>query len=285
MSTFPSLWLCVLLNKGPFETSSIIQYFPMNYFDFSSVAERYAKGRPYFHPNTVRKIGQFLQLDGKLDRILDVACGTGLSSKALTDIGEEVIGTDISEEMLAYARQNREIQFVQSPAEELPFPDQYVDLITVSSGVHWFDIDAFLKECQRLLKPQSHLVLYENYFLAEMEGNETFQPWVRKVYLKKYPTPPRNRGYDWGEDNLSRFGLQMLKEDRFTNTISFNRDQLILYLTTQSNITAALESGQTHYAEVEVWLEQELSTFFPDKGSIRHINYGNWIKYIQKVSS
>ncbi|MEM7369756.1 MAG: methyltransferase domain-containing protein [Bacteroidota bacterium] len=256
----------------------------MNYFDFSSVAERYAKGRPYFHPNTIDHIQQTLEIAGKLDKILDVACGTGLSSKALLAIGHQVIGTDISEEMLAYARQEIDIEFLQSPAETLPFTDGEFDLITVSSGVHWFDIDAFLTECHRLLKPYAFLVLYENYFLAEMEGDDTFQSWVRQSYLGRFPSPPRNRNYDWQDENLGRFGLRQMQEERFKNSISFTPDQLILYFTTQSNITAALQDGKTSYSEVEAWLEQELSVFFPTRESVRHISYGNWVKYIQKVS-
>jgi hypothetical protein len=40
----------------------------------------------------------------------------------------------------------------------------------------------------------------------------------------------------------------------------------------------------TTYEQVENWLDQELTAFFDDAGSTRTINYGNWIKYIQRAT-
>ena len=133
----------------------------MNYFDPKNTAERYAKGRPYFHGNTIEHIKETLHLETKLAKALDVACGTGLSSKALLAIANEVQGTDSSAEMLKYAGLNPSIHFQKASAENLPFPELEFDLITVCSGVHWFQIDLFLKEAYRVLKKNAWLVLYD----------------------------------------------------------------------------------------------------------------------------
>lgn len=45
------------------------------------------------------------------------------------------------------------------PAEELPFPDGSVDLLTAASAAHWFDIERFLKEAARVLKPHGCIAL------------------------------------------------------------------------------------------------------------------------------
>src|SRR6476661_1539930 len=135
----------------------------MNYFSPKTAAERYSKGRPDFHSNTIKHIKDYLHLDQKLNNALDVACGTGLSTKALLEIATHVYGTDSSQEMLNLAAQPGGIQYAIAPAEQQPFADNSFDLITVSSGVHWFDIDRFLAEAYRLLKPTAWLVLYENH--------------------------------------------------------------------------------------------------------------------------
>jgi len=44
----------------------------MNYFDPKTAAERYSKGRPDFHSNTIKHIKNYLHLDKKLDNALDV---------------------------------------------------------------------------------------------------------------------------------------------------------------------------------------------------------------------
>ncbi len=42
--------------------------------------------------------------------------------------------------------------------------------------------------------------------------------------------------------------------------------------------------NQTTYEEVENWLDQELASFFDTDETTRTINYGNWIKFIQRAS-
>lgn len=256
----------------------------MNYFDPKTAAERYSKGRPDFHHNTIRHIKEYLQLDKKLDAALDIACGTGLSTKALLEIATTVYGTDISQEMLKLASLPGIILYAIAPAEQQPFPDNSFDLVTVSSGVHWFNIDKFLAEANRVLKSRSWLVLYENHFIAEMPGNERFTQWFRDVYLKKFPSPARNNAYDWSNENLNPQYFNFIHEEKFKNPIVFTKKQLSLYFTTQSNIIAAVEQNQIIYEQVENWLAQELASFFNNDDTTQTIHYGNWIKYIQKTN-
>ncbi len=255
----------------------------MNYFSPASAAARYAKGRPQFHSNTIAHIRLFLHLQEKLENALDVACGTGLSTQALLEIANNVYGTDISEEMLRHAPLPQQIHYQIAPAEQQPFADQLFDLITVSSGVHWFNIDAFLREAHRLLKPGGWLILYENHFIAEMENQPLFTAWFQNMYLKKFPSPPRNNSYDWTTANLAPKGFSMITEERFKNPVQFNRQQLSLYFTTQSNIISAVENGHCTYDAAEDWLNKALEDFLPGTTS-RTIQFGNWIKFIQKTT-
>ena len=255
----------------------------MNYFSPQTAAERYARGRPYFHTNTIARIKARLLPEARFGRALDIACGTGLSTKALLEIADEVNGTDISAEMLRWAPKDDRIHYTLAPAEQQPFPNNDFDLVTVGSGVHWFDIDRFLAEALRLLKSKAWLVLYENHFIAEMVGHPGFTPWFQEVYIKKFPSPPRNDQYAWTPDNLEPKGFLFCNEEKFKNSVCLDRKQLALYFTTQSNIIAAVENRETTYEEAEEWLDKELSAFFPTPGTQRTIHYGNWIKYLQRM--
>ncbi len=259
-------------------------HYTMNYFNPKTAAKRYSKGRPDFHSNTIKHIKDYLHLDKKLNKALDIACGTGLSTKALLEIATNVYGTDISQEMLNFASKSDKIHYSIAPAEQQPFTDNNFDLITVSSGVHWFDIDKFLREANRLLKSKSWLVLYENYFISEMVGNDNFTNWFPDVYLKKFPSPPRNNAYSWTNENLIPKNFNFVTEGKFRNSITFNKKQLALYFTTQSNIIAAVEENQITYKQVENWLDQELASFFDNDDATQTINYGNWIKFIQRAN-
>jgi ubiquinone/menaquinone biosynthesis C-methylase UbiE len=255
----------------------------MNYFGSQTSAERYVKGRPHFHANTVSHIKEFLKIENKLDKALDVACGTGLSTVALSAIANRVNGTDLSAEMLKMAATGNNIIYGISAAEDQPFPDNEFNLVTVSSGVHWFDIDKFLSEAARLLTKDGFLVIYENAFPGEMENNDRFGQWTKEVYLRRFPSPPRNKNYDWGPENLRLRGLAQVAAENFKNGINFNKQELVNYLVTQSNIIAAVERGMDTYSGMETWLENELTAFLEDSRQ-RHVFYfNNWIKYLQKI--
>src|SRR5216110_514300 len=81
-------------------------------------------------------------------RALDLCCGTGDVAFALARQGAEVIGLDFSEPMLAVARKrwagrgssNRQsiisnMLFLPGDAQQIPFPDQSFDVVTVSYGL------------------------------------------------------------------------------------------------------------------------------------------------------
>lgn len=258
----------------------------MNYFSPEATAKRYSIGRPFFHPNTIEKIRQFFEIntDNKFDRVLDIACGTGLSTKPLTNIGKKVIGTDNSVEMLNYAKLIPEIEFFHAIAENQPFNDESFELITVSSGIHWFKIEEFLQECRRLLKQNKYLIIYDNFFISEMINDKSFKNWFPEKYLTKYPSPPRNNQYDWSSKNLNALGFELIKEENFKNQIDFSKQELILYFTTQSNITDEISKKRSTYAEVESWLDKNLKDFFKNESDRKIFNFGNWIKYLKKIN-
>jgi ubiquinone/menaquinone biosynthesis C-methylase UbiE len=109
----------------------------MNFFVYKSVAERYAKYRPYFHPLVIAKIKDYLQLQNPLGFAVDVGCGSGHSTAALKEIADLVAGLDISAEMLGFAERKSGIQYIRSTAEELAIKRNSADLLTTSMAYHF----------------------------------------------------------------------------------------------------------------------------------------------------
>lgn len=103
--------------------------------------------------------------------ILDVATGTAdvaiMMAKYLRP--EHITGIDISEGMLAIgrqkiARQNLAdlISLVPGDSEDIRFPDNSFDAITVAFGVRNFEnLEKGLREMGRILKPSGRLVVLE----------------------------------------------------------------------------------------------------------------------------
>jgi ubiquinone/menaquinone biosynthesis C-methylase UbiE len=90
------------------------------------------------------------------DRILDVACGTGVVARAAADrLGSRgrVTGLDINPAMLAVAQaQNAEVEFVRGSAVSLPFDDASFDVALCQLGLQFFpDRAGALAQMHRVL--------------------------------------------------------------------------------------------------------------------------------------
>jgi demethylmenaquinone methyltransferase / 2-methoxy-6-polyprenyl-1,4-benzoquinol methylase len=107
---------------------------------------------------------------GENGRILDVATGTGDFAIAAARLApREVVGVDISEEMLAIGREkisargfSRIVTLRKGEAESLPFADGSFDAAIVAFGVRNFeDLPRGLAEMHRVLRPGGRIVVLE----------------------------------------------------------------------------------------------------------------------------
>lgn len=134
---------------------------------FAPVAANYAKAK--FH-SSVEGLREVLDLAKPQpgDLALDVATGAGHVALALAPHLRRVYGLDLTREMLDQARRlagERGVQnasWVLGDAEHLPFADETFDLYTVRAAPHHFrDVDAFLHEAYRVLRPERHAVFVD----------------------------------------------------------------------------------------------------------------------------
>jgi len=233
----------------------------MNLFGYRTAARRYTKGRPYFHPKVIARVRDFLGRSRPFGAALDVGCGSGLSTLALAEIARRVVGVDASAEMVALAPPQARVSYTVAPAEELPFGDGSFELLTASQAFHWFDRPRFLAEAHRVLRPGGHLVVYDHYFGARLEENESFRAWFREQYLGKYPSPKRGE-IVFTESEALEYGFRLLGGEHYDDALRFTPESLIDYLTTHSNIIAAVEGGGESLDEAWAWLAQSVGPLF-----------------------
>ena len=233
----------------------------MNYFAYPSAAERYANGRPFFHLLAITRIQAACCDGGRIDRALDVGCGTGQSTLALLEVAEEIVGLDISSEMLARAERHERVRYVEASAEQVPFGDAGFGLVTVSSAFHWFNRRQFMLEARRLLRPGGWLVIYNDGFTGTMIGNAEYEKWNREQYVVRYPAPPRNNEPFTDSDALT-FGFVSSGSDQFLHEIEFTPEQLVNYLLTQTNVISAVEAGREDVQSVALWLLHSVEPLF-----------------------
>jgi SAM-dependent methyltransferase len=253
----------------------------MNYFSPKSAAQRYAKGRPYFHPFIVNRIKDFLAITERLSSALDVGCGTGLSTIALKEIAQHISGVDASVEMIALAPKETGIRYFVASAENLPFETNGFDLLTLSQVFHWLDPNRFVVEAARVLRPNGWLIAYDNYFSGRMVANSELHGWY-KEYLARYPVPPR-REVVFTPENTAPYGFHLRRKDRYDNTIRFSLEGLVDYLVTQSNVIAVVEAGTETIEAARIWLTRVVEPMFGRAGE-KEFLFNAPIWYLQRAT-
>ncbi len=120
---------------------------------------------------------------GTSGRVLETACGTGISTEYLRRAlapGIEIVATDLNEPMLEIARAKRgdlpNVTFEEADALALPYDDASFDGVVCQFGVMFFpDKDAGMREAARVLKPGGK-------FLFNVWGSLDANPVARVSY-------------------------------------------------------------------------------------------------------
>jgi len=101
-------------------------------------------------------------------RVLDVACGTGIVSRALAPFVESITGIDVTSAMLTQARLIaereglRNLEFRECPAENIAFPSQTFDLCITRFSLHHFEVPIIqVREMARVTKPGGSVVVID----------------------------------------------------------------------------------------------------------------------------
>ncbi len=105
---------------------------------------------------------------GSHERVLDLACGSGLFAARILDRNPEqrLLGVDLSHAMLALAdrrtRHARHSAFVAADATHLPCATGTFDVVVCASALHYVDKpSAMLYEMRRVLRPGGRLVILD----------------------------------------------------------------------------------------------------------------------------
>lgn len=171
--------------------------------------------------------------DEQPTRVLDVATGTAdLAIKAERMLHpREVVGVDLSAEMLAYGREKLDrlglsprISMIQADVESLPFPENTFDAALVAFGVRNFeDLDAGLASIHRVLRPGASLVVLE-FSRPRTTPIKELYAWYNKHILPRIggAISPNEGAYEYLPNSVAAFPdgpdfLQRMADNGFTN--------------------------------------------------------------------
>lgn len=166
---------------------------------FNKLADQYDKYRPSYPDILFQVLEVYLgKLRNEPYTLLDVGCGTGISTRKLYDFfgdKDEVIGLEPCEDMRLCAQNSvtenmRNIKFITGRAEEIALEPNSVKCVLTAQAIQWFEREKFYKEVNR--------ILVDNGCLAILQNNRN---WMENAFLEEYElilekyNPDYNRGY------------------------------------------------------------------------------------------
>jgi ubiquinone/menaquinone biosynthesis C-methylase UbiE len=138
------------------------------------VARKYATDRIKDMPGYDRTLERSRGLLRNTDTVLEIGCGTGTTALHLAPSVARIVGTDVSNEMIAIARERasaqacRNAEFTVAEAARAPGSDGSYDAVPAVNVLHLLaDRTSTLASIRRLLKPD-RLFISKTPCLAEM---------------------------------------------------------------------------------------------------------------------
>ncbi|MBC7877171.1 MAG: methyltransferase domain-containing protein [Anaerolineales bacterium] len=195
--------------------------------NFGLTADDYAKHRAGFPDEFFERVFN-LGIIKTNDLLVDLGTGTGTLACGFAQRGCNVIGLDISAQMLEQAKDLSEqadlnIDFRFAKAEATGLPDDSFDVVSAGQCWHWFDRPTAVAEVKRILKPNGCVVIAHFDWLP-LKDNVVDA--TEKLIQKYNPS--------WYETSANGFGLypqwlRDLGEAGFTDIQTFSFDVDVPY--------------------------------------------------------
>jgi ubiquinone/menaquinone biosynthesis C-methylase UbiE len=129
--------------------------------------------------------------------VVDLGCGTGLSTRAWSGIANRVVGIEPNPAMLAVAEPAPGVEYHEAFAHRTDVADKTADIVTCSQSLHWMEPEPIFAEAARILRPGGVFAAYDYDTppSVEPEIDATFM-----AYLERRKEARRARGIQRGGD-------------------------------------------------------------------------------------
>ena len=160
------------------------------------------------------------------ERVLDLATGTGWTSRVVARRGAHVTGADIAADLLLAATdrakaEGLDIEYRLGDAENLPFGDGEFDAVVSTCGVMFASRpEAAAAELARVCRKGGRIAL--TTWLSDSNLAKMFQ--VMKPYMPPPPTPAPPSPFEWGRTERIRELLAGAFDLKFEKGVSYYRE-------------------------------------------------------------
>jgi SAM-dependent methyltransferase len=197
---------------------------PPRALSFGPAAASYDRVRPGYPVAALR-----WALGGHPLRVVDLGAGTGILSRALADLGHEVLAVEPDGAMRAQlSRAGPHLTALAGAAERIPLPDGSVDAVVAGQAYHWFDPEPAHAEIARVLRAGGG-------FAPLWNRRDESVPWVAALSTIS-DDDTAGRGIREPATDLSSFGPRFgpVRRRVFRHTVRYTPETLVGLVATRS---------------------------------------------------
>lgn len=233
---------------------------------FTGFGALYDNNRPSAPEEVIKIITTYLK--GRPKLVVDVGCGTGLSSFIWLDNAEKIIGVEPNDDMRKVADAHWEaaqkpssLKFVNAVSHQLGLKEETVDVVTCSQSFHWMEPQSTLKEFARVLRPNGIFAAYDCDWPPTcdwtLEDHYSKLITLTDYYLSQL-LPKESQAHKWSKEKhlyqIQQSGLfSFAKEIVFHNWESCDATRYANIALSQGGLQTALKLG---VQEIEVAFEE-----------------------------
>lgn len=232
---------------------------------FSVYSENYKKYRPVYP----KELFEYLcSLTPSHELAWDCGCGTGQATISLAEYYDKVVGTDISDKQIENAVKKENIIYRVSEKYESGLDEGSADLVISAQALHWFDLEKFHSEVQRVLGPGGIISVWTyNLFRVDKKIDALIYKFYFDIIYNYWPEERKHVENCY--ESLD-FPFNRIPSPTFSIQAQWSLEQLTGYLNTWT--------GVKNYIELECFsplefIEQELSDVWGNSDEAKTIEW------------
>lgn len=241
----------------------------MNEYErFKGFSDIYDKSRPTLPREAIEILKKYK--DTNIETIVDIGCGTGLSTKICTEFSKNVIGIEPSTDMLneAKKKENDNLKFKQGFGENTGLPKSIADIVICSQAFHWMNPEMTLNEVYRILKPNGIFAVInadyppiinkelEKLYLHIINKAKTIENFSENIIVNKakYIDSIKNCNlYDY------------CREICFSKAEKYDKDRFMSFILSHSTVQQFIKNNNNVLKDDLETLDDDLEEIFKNK--------------------
>ena len=237
---------------------------------FSQQASEYAKYRPGYPEELFKYLGS---ITNEHKRAWDSAAGNGQAALGLAEYFDEVLASDASETQIQNAVQHPKIKYFIAPSENSGIEPHSVNIVTVATAIHWFNLNKFYDEVKRVLVPGGTLAVW-NYGEANVNEkiDKIFHRFLYEV-IGSYAAPEFWKGIN--QENEIDFPFERIKTPLFKMKHNWSFNDYKNFVMTWSPVRQYIKLNNTDPLELII---DELKNAWGNENEKKEISWKLMLK-------